>query len=129
MFQIYSGIEKNLWIKRVGWGEYHDFLSEISRRTVPIKFVGEPFGVSEVFCFQKFVWIKGVGGGDCHDFLSKIFCRTVPKTFVTEPFCVSEFSGIEKVWIRRVGWGGVTRFSVGAPLSHSAEKVRRGNFS
>ena len=66
-------------------------------------------------------------GGDCHDFLSKIFCRTVPKTFVTEPFCVSEFSGIEKVWIRRVGWGGVKRFSVGDPLSHSAEKVRRGN--
>ena len=90
---------------------------------MPKKFVGETFCFSRISGVEKFLCISGV----CHDFLSAVFCRTVPKTFLTETFCVSEISGIEKVWIRRVGWGGVTRFSVGDPLSHSAEKVRRGN--
>ena len=40
----------------------------------------------------------------CHDFASKVICLTVPKNALGEPFSLSLISGIEKVWMR--GWGG-----------------------
>ena len=61
------------------------------------------------------------------DFSFKIFCVTVPKISVGgESFSVSLISGTEKVWIRGVWGGGVSRFSVENFLSHSAENFRRG---
>ena len=36
---------------RRGEGRNHDLLSEIFRRTVPKKFVGEHFNVPEFFCY------------------------------------------------------------------------------
>ena len=48
----------------------------------------------------------------CHDFASKVICLTVPKNALGEPFSLSLISGIEKVWMRGWGGGGVSRFSV-----------------
>ena len=42
-----------------------------------------------------------------------------------ELFSVSLISGIEKVQIRELGGGGVSRFSVQIVLSQSAENFRR----
>ena len=63
--------------------------------------------------------------GKHQDFPSKNFCITVRKKAVGEPISLSTISGIEKVWMRRLG-GGVSKISVGNFLSHSAEKFRRG---
>ena len=63
MFQKISGIGNFLWISG-GW-EYYDFLSKIFCITVPKNFVGEPFLVSEKFCYRKFSCIRG---GGYHDF-------------------------------------------------------------
>ena len=65
----------------------------------------------------------GEGGGEFEDFLPKNLCLTVPKNSIRESFTVAIISGNEKVWIR--GGGGVSRFSVGSFLSHSAEKISR----
>ena len=61
--------------------------------------------------------------GGFQDFLSKIFCLTEPENSVGggEFFSVSLLSGIAKLWTR--GGRGVSRFSVGNFLSHSAENL------
>ena len=63
--------------------------------------------------------------GKVSRFPSKVFCLTVPKNAVGEPFNISLISGIEKIWMRGWGGGGVSRYSVENFLSHSAEKFRR----
>ena len=47
-------LSKNFWVTMVGWGEYHDFLSENFCRTVPKTLVTEPFCVSEFPGIEKF---------------------------------------------------------------------------
>ena len=85
------------------------------------KFYREPFNVSENLGYRKILCMKG----RYHQFPSKIFSLTVPKYFVKEPFCVQKVSGTEKTMDER--WG-VSRFSIGNFLSHSAEKLRGGTF-
>ncbi len=80
-----------------------------------------------VLCFRKNPVVKNFwirGGGEYQYFPSKIFCLTEPIIFVGESFPVALISGTEQIWIR--GGGGVSRFSVGEFLSHSAENFRRG---
>ena len=75
------------------------------------------------FGYGKNLRLRGLG----HDFPSKIFFLTVPKNFVGEPFCAvfQKKSGSEKVYGEA---GGSIKISVENFLSHSAEKIRRGNF-
>ena len=63
--------------------------------------------------------------GGHHDFPSKICCLTVPKNFVGET-CVSESFWYRKI-LRIRERGGASRLSVENSLSHSTEKLRRGN--
>ena len=78
---------------------------EISCLTVPKKFVGEPFGVSEnLWCRKKFLHKRGH-----HELPWKTFSLTVLKNFVDQHFCVSENSGCRKIlWIRRADVVDVT---------------------
>ena len=81
--------------------------------------VGESFTVALNLGIEN-VWIRV---GECQDFLSKSLCLTVRKVFVGESFAIALFSKSEKEWI---GWGRVSRFSVGNFMSHSAENARKG---
>ena len=63
------------------------------------------------------------GGGEFQDFPSKIFCLTVPKISVGESFTVALISGIGNIYASE---GYVTIFCRFF-LSHSAEKIGRGN--
>ena len=63
--------------------------------------------------------------GGHHDFPSKICCLTVPNNFVGET-CVSEYFWYRKM-LRIREWGGASRLSLENLLSHSTEKLRRGN--
>ena len=93
---------------------------------VPKKSVGgESFSFSLLSGIAK-VWIRE-GGGEYQDFPSKIIiCLTVPKNFVEEPFGFSPIASTENVCVTE---GGVSRFSVGNILSHSAENFRKGTLS
>ena len=66
-----------------------------------------------MLCFRKFpvakkFMDKRVGG--VSRFSVELFCLTVPKNAVGEPFSLSLISGIEKVWMRGWGLGGVKIF-------------------
>ena len=58
MFHKFSCIE-NFYGYKGGGRQFHDFLSEIFRHSVPIIFVGEPFSVSLVLGIQNFTlqWV------------------------------------------------------------------------
>ena len=107
-----------------GGGEYQDFPSKIFCLTVPKNFVGEHFSVSLISGIGKFYASEGYV--TIFDFLSKFFCLTVPKNLVGGILqCFINFrhrKSLDKRW----GGGGVSRFSVGNFLSHSAENFRRG---
>ena len=60
-----------------------------------------------------------------HDFPSKICCLTVPKNFAGET-CVSENFWYRKM-LRIREREGPSRLSIETLLSHSTEKLRRGN--
>ena len=98
-------------------GEYQDFPSKIFCLTVPRNFVGEPFRVSLIRVSKSF-YFRGL----FHDFrfYVEFFLSHIAEKFRrgTLPFCVSEdFRQPKNLWIRR---RGVSRFSVGNYLSHSA---------
>ena len=88
------GIEK-VWIWR-GLGSFKIFRRIFFCLTAPKNFVGESFGVSEIFWHRKISCLRGL----CYDFLSKIICLTLPKHFVEEPFraVYQEVSGSQKVF-------------------------------
>ena len=62
------------------------------------KFVGQHFGVSESFGYQKKVRDKT--GGGFHDSPSKVFRLTVPKYVVEKPLCAvfQKIFGSEEVY-------------------------------
>ena len=65
-----------------------------------------------MLCFRKFPVAKKFmdkRGGSIKIF-RRTFLFTVPKNAVGEPFCLSLISGIEKVWMRGWGEGGVKIF-------------------
>ena len=99
---------------------YHVFPSKIFCRTEPKYFIGEHFGVSEIFLIEIFHPIGGSHHAFVEFFLSH---RTETKSFVKEPFCFPE-----NFWYRKIFWirGGISRFSVEIFMSHSAEKFRKG---
>ena len=49
-------------------------------------------------------------GGEYQDFPSNFSCLSVPKNAIGEPLSLSLISGIEKVWMRGWGGGGVKIF-------------------
>ena len=114
---------KILWM-RMGSREYHDFHLETFCLREPKNFVEEPFCVAENFWYQKMSRRERERGGH-HDFPSKICCLTVPSNFVGET-CVSENFWYRKM-LRIRERGGASRLSVEILLSHSTEKLRRGN--
>ena len=68
-----------------------------------------------MLCFRNFLAAKKFMDkreGEVSRLSFEIFCRTVSKNAVEEPFSLSLISGIEKVPIRELGEGGVSRFSV-----------------
>ena len=99
----------------------HDFPSKIFGLTVPKNFIGEHFGVTEIFLTKIFMHRRGGGGITV---LSKIFCLTGPKrkALYGNPSVFQKISGIEKILLIR---GGISRFSVEIFMSHSAEKFRK----
>ena len=101
--------------------EYQDFPSKTFCLAVPKKFAGVPFCAvyQETPVAKKFM----DKSGEYDDFPSEFFSLTVAKLFIGESFPVALISGTEQIWIRG---GGVSRFSVGEFLSHSAENFRRG---
>ena len=54
---------KTVMDRKGGRRECHNFPSKICCFTVPKKFVGEPFCVSEKSWYRKQLWIRGVEGG------------------------------------------------------------------
>ena len=90
--------------------------------TVPIKFVGEPFCVSNDFWYRK---VSSKRGGKLHGFVDFFLShRTETKNFVQEPFCFPETFWYRKkiLWIGE----GLSRFSAAFFMSHSAENFHRG---
>ena len=82
-------------------GLCQDFLSNFFCLTVPKKFVGESFSVSENFWYRKILWMRGGGGwGGRRQGVSKnsveFYLSHSAKNFVDEPFGVSLISSIEK---------------------------------
>ena len=123
-------VAENFWYRKMSRrererGGHHDFPSKICCLTVPSKFVGETC-VSEIFWYRKMLRIREREGGH-HDFLSKFCCLTVQKTktFVGET-CVSESFWYRKM-LRIREREGASRLSIETLLSHSTEKLRRGN--
>ena len=85
--------------------------------TVPKYFIGEHFGVSEKFFYQKFSCIGGEASRFCRNFLSH---RTETKSFIKDPFCFPEIYWYRKKIMDKRG-GGISRVSVENFLFHSAE--------
>ena len=83
---------RKLWIRKLGWVEYHELPSEVFFPTVPKKIVQESFSVSFNFGRRIFLCIRGI----CHDSFPEIFCLTVPKKFIGYPSVFQKISGIEK---------------------------------
>ena len=87
-------------------GGYHDLPLKIFCLTVPKKFVGELFCVSENFGCRKVLWIKG-GGVTISIYLIKVlisssfsgevFLSHRAENFRGEPFLV-----LEKLWYRKI---------------------------
>ena len=71
---------------------------------------------------------RRVGGKEYHDFLSKNCCVTVPKNFVGEPFCVSQSFWYRTIYGKEGEGRKVYHDNLSFSLSHSTEKLRRGNF-
>ncbi len=90
---------------------------------MPKNFVGEPFSVSLNSGIEKFYTSDGYV--TFFDFLSKVYCFTVPKISQMNPFVLffRNFPVAKKFMDKR--WG-VSRFSVGNFLPHSAYNFRRG---
>ena len=84
-------------------GEYQDFPTKVSRRTVPKKFVGEPFRVSLISGIENFYASEGYV--TTFDLLSKFFCLTVPKNFVGNPLvlCFRKFTVANKFMDKKGG--------------------------
>ena len=64
-----------------------------------------------MLCFRKSPVAKKFRDkreGEVSRFPSKVFCPTVLKNAVGEPFSLSIISGIEEVWVRVFGGGGVS---------------------
>ena len=79
-------------------------------------------------CFRKVLVSKNIKDKrerGHHDFPSKLCCLTVPKIFVGET-CVSESFWYRKM-LRIREREGASRLSIETLLSHSTEKLRRGN--
>ena len=79
-------------------------------------------------CFRKLLVSKNVKDKrerGHHDFPSKLCCLTVPKNFAGET-CVSENFWYRKM-LRIREREGASRLSIETLLSHSTEKLRRGN--
>ena len=115
MFQKFSSMEKNLWIRDEGVTFF--------RRKIVVSqcqkiFLGEPFNVSEIFGYRKVLCLRR----GFHPFLLKLFCLTVQK-ICGEPSNVSENFGYRKILCIRKG---VHYFLLKLFLSHSAEKFRSG---
>ena len=111
---IISGTEK-VWI---GGGEYQDFWSKFMSHS------------AEIFCrgilrccinlgYRKSLEKRGEG---VSRFSVKNVLLRVPKNSVGKSFTVASFSSSESLDRR----GGVSRFSVGNFMSHSAENFRSG---
>ena len=85
-------------------GKNLDFLSKHYSLTVPKSFIGEPFCVSEKFCYQKILsYEKGEERREWVSFFpSKICCLTLSKTFIGNTPVFQKFSGLEKFCQRRV---------------------------
>ena len=97
--------------------EYHDFSFKIFCLTVPKNFVGEHFGVSEKFGYQKFYASeRGVSGFSVENFVShstKKFCRGTLRFF--RKFRESQNFVHKK---------GISLNSVEKLLSRSADEIR-----
>ena len=100
-----------------GGREYHDFLSKIFCLTVPKKFVGEHFGVSEKFGKRKILCIREGEGEGYQYFPAKLFLsHSAENLSRAESISVSSFSGI-KIFYASEGFVTIfCRFF----LSHSA---------
>ena len=67
-----------------------------------------------MLCFRKFLVAEKFMDkreGEVSRFTSKFFLSHSAEKFVEEPLGLSLISGIEKVWMRGWGGGGVSRFS------------------
>ena len=106
-----------------GGREYHDFPLKICCLTVPKKFVGEPFSVSENFWCRKMLAIKRVGGGGgVSQFpVEFVLSHSTEKILGGTLRCFRKFRVSKNSMHRR----GISRFSVGNFFSHSTEKLRR----
>ena len=81
-------------------------------------------------CFRKFLVSKNVKDNrerGHHEFPSKICCLTLPKNFVGETCASENFWYRKMLRIRERERGRASRPSVENLLSHSTEKLRRGN--
>ena len=77
MFEIFRN-RKKLWIRKKGWGEYHDNPSETFCRTESKKFVEESFSVSLISVIENFYAQQG----NVMVFCRKFIFLTVPENFV-----------------------------------------------
>ena len=82
---------RKLWIRKLGWVEYHELPSKVFCLTVPKKIVQESFSVSFDFGHRNNLCIRGL----CQDILLEIFCLTVSKKSVQESLSLSLISIIE----------------------------------
>ena len=114
VFQKISGLEKIRYMKGV---LLRFCVGKIFCLILPENFVEGPSLVEKIAGFEIFLHNRGY-----HDFPSNILRLTVPKNFVGDPSVFYKFSSMKKLWIKK----GVSRFSVGSFLSHSAEDFRGG---
>ena len=88
MFHSISGMEKFLCNRGVG----HDFC-RVFCLTVPKKFIGVPFCVSQTFWYRSILWIRGVGGSLFS--VRTVLCQSAEKNWTGIGQCFTD-SGIEK---------------------------------
>ena len=83
---------KNIWIRKMGWMEYHDFPYECFCLTVRKNSYRKPSLFYLISGVEKFYASEGYVMIFCRTF----FCLTVSENLVGEPFCVSKLSATEK---------------------------------
>ena len=98
---------------------YHDFSFKIFCLTVPKNFVGEHFGVSENFGYQKILCIRERGG--YHVSLWKTLCHSTEEFRWGTLQCFRKFRVSQNFMHKK----GISLKSVEQFLSHSADKIRR----
>ena len=107
-------------------GLCHDLLLKKFCPTVPKRFVGEPFSASIIWGIRNFCAQKEYVTSFCR----KLFCSLYRKTSYRIPLCFRDFLVSKKIM------GGkkerrrqeISQFFVAKLLSHSVDRLCRGNF-